>query len=159
MGIVLDVCGRLRFQGIQVRRRVVEGIVHAGVRASDQRVDEVFFVDLPNIVERTAIWNVHFAKRKRDASKFDVAELANKSDLFTGAEIEAALESAMFRAFAQDKEVGMSHIVTAISDTVPLAKTASEKIEKLRGWAKGRARLASSLVSESDGDRFGDIVN
>jgi hypothetical protein len=122
------------------------------------RFDEVFFVDLPNVLERAAIWRVHFIKRKRDPSKFDLVELATKSDLFTGAEIEAALEAGMRRAFSRGKEVEMSHIVAAIGQTVPLAKTAAEKIEKLRAWAKGKARMASKpMNSSSSSDRFAEL--
>ena len=37
----------------------------------------------------------------------------------------------------------MTHVLTALSQTVPLAKTMDEQINRLRSWAEGRARNAS----------------
>jgi len=129
------------------------------VRAAGSRVDEIFFVDLPTTIERAQIWKVHLAKRKRDPGKFDLLELAKKSDRFTGAEIEAALEAGMRKSFSRDKEVEMSHIVEAVLETQPLAKTAEAKIEELRKWGKGNARMASKIEAGSveDSDRFAEL--
>jgi ATP-dependent 26S proteasome regulatory subunit len=108
------------------------------------RWDEFFFVDLPHEVERRAIFEVHLAKRKRDPKKFDIAELAKVSLDMSGAEIEAAVVAGMFRAFADGaREVTTVDIKIALEETVPLAKMEPAKMEKMRSWAKGRARPAS----------------
>lgn len=108
------------------------------------RWDEIFAVDLPNEVERKKIFEIHLTKRKRDPKKFNISTLVSVSKEFTGSEIEAAIESAMFKAFDDGREIETADIATACSETVPLAQTAKEKVESIREWAKGRARMASS---------------
>jgi len=67
-----------------------------------------------------------------------------KSASFTGAEIEAAIISAMYEAFDDNKrEFTSDDILSAIEDTVPLAVTMKEQIDGLRAWAYKRARHAS----------------
>lgn len=108
------------------------------------RFDEVFFVDLPNEEEREAIWKVHIEIRKRQIETFALPELVELSDKMTGAEIEAAFVDGMWRAFFNKEEVQQSHVVSALQDTVPLGKMAPDKVESIRKWAQGRARLASA---------------
>lgn len=108
------------------------------------RFDELWFVDLPTRQERAAIFAVHLGKRKRDPEAFDLAALAAASDLFTGAEIEAAVVDGMFAAFTGDTEVTTTHILEALSRTVPLSTTAKESLDERRKWARGRARWASA---------------
>ncbi|NBR29373.1 MAG: AAA family ATPase, partial [Betaproteobacteria bacterium] len=40
------------------------------------RVDEMFFVDLPDLATREEIYRIHIRKRNQDPAKFDVASLA-----------------------------------------------------------------------------------
>lgn len=58
------------------------------------RFDELFFVDLPSEEERRGIFAIHLRKRSRDPRQFDTASLAKASELFSGAEIEAAVIAA-----------------------------------------------------------------
>src|SRR6185369_4874067 len=60
------------------------------------RMDEIFFVDLPSPAEREEIFHIHLTRRGRDPRKFDLAALAACSDGFSGAEIEAAVISALY---------------------------------------------------------------
>ncbi len=107
------------------------------------RLDEIFFVDLPRREERLEIFGIHLKKRGRDAAQFDLAALADASSNFSGAEIEEAINSALYDAFDARGELTTQHILTALSQTVPLAKTMDEQISRLRSWAEGRARNAS----------------
>lgn len=118
------------------------------------RFDELFFVDLPNYDERKAIWQIHISKRNR--SGFDLNNLAQQSNGYSGAEIEAAFIDGMFEAFSQDKEVTESHVLTALQASVPLSKMAAERIAAMREWAKGRAKSASNTDSE-ESNRFGAL--
>jgi AAA+ superfamily predicted ATPase len=106
------------------------------------RLDEIFFVDLPTLEERATIFMIHLTRRKRDAASFDCAQLAAASEGFSGAEIEQAIVSAMYDAFEEGSDVTTPHILTAVTETVPLSKTMVERIDELRGWASGRARYA-----------------
>ena len=107
------------------------------------RFDEIFFVDLPATEERKEIFRVHLTKRKFNLERFDVAKAAEVSDGFSGAEIEEAIVSAMFDAFYEKQNLTTERIITAVTQTVPLSKTMSEKMIELRKWATGRARSAS----------------
>ncbi|MEE9536255.1 MAG: hypothetical protein V3V51_02340 [Desulfobacterales bacterium] len=89
------------------------------------------------------IFDIHFGLKKRDHNKYEVARLAKEADQFSGAEIEQAILSAMYRAFAEDREFTTEDVLQAIKETVPLAVTAAEKITQLRQWAHKRARPSS----------------
>lgn len=107
------------------------------------RLDEIFFVDLPSDEERGDIFRIHLAKRGRDVSAFDLEALIAASKDFSGAEIEQAVISALFEAFYKQVELATEHLVNELRQTVPLSKTMSEQLVRLRGWADGRARNAS----------------
>lgn len=106
------------------------------------RFDEMFFVDLPELSERDAIWRLVIAKYGRRPAGFDTAALARSSGQFTGAEIESAFVDAMHEAFSDGSEPGSQHVAAAIARTVPLAKLMEDRIDALRQWARGRAREA-----------------
>jgi ATP-dependent 26S proteasome regulatory subunit len=107
------------------------------------RLDEIFYVDLPSDEERTDIFRIHLAKRGRDPEQFELTALVEASKHFSGAEIEEAIISALYDAFYERKELNSAHVLSALAQTVPLAKTMAEKISSLRRWAIGRTRNAS----------------
>ena len=107
------------------------------------RLDEIFYVDLPNEEEREEIFRIHLAKRGRDPKNFDLKAMVEASKDFSGAEIEEAIISALYDAFYTKQELATGHVLAALGQTVPLAKTMSEKISAQRNWAAGRARNAS----------------
>lgn len=107
------------------------------------RLDEIFFVDLPADPERREIFRVHLRKRGRPADAFDLAELSAAANDFSGAEIEEAINSALYEAFYAHTELAQEHVLAALRQTVPLARTMDEQINRLRTWAEGRARNAS----------------
>jgi SpoVK/Ycf46/Vps4 family AAA+-type ATPase len=112
------------------------------------RFDEIFFVDLPSPDERQDIFRIHLGKRRRDIGRFDLAQLANVCDGFSGAEIEQAIVAAMYEAFAQDREFTQLDIIAAIKSTQPLSKTMTEQVSALRDWARQRARPAATATAE-----------
>jgi predicted DsbA family dithiol-disulfide isomerase len=61
----------------------------------------------------------------------------------SGAEIEQAVTSALYRAFPQDREVTTEDILAGLAETVPLSHLAHEQVDWLRRWARERARPAS----------------
>lgn len=113
------------------------------------RLDEIFFVDLPTADERQEILRIHIAKRKRDASAFDLVPLAAAADGFSGAEIEQAVISALYDAFSLGRELQTQDVLKSIRETVPLSRTMSERVSDLRSWAEGRARFASRASTAS----------
>src|SRR5438552_5594563 len=103
------------------------------------RFDEIFFIDLPTADERRQIFSIHLARRHRDPARFDLAALAAASEGFSGAEIEQAVLSALYTAFARGVEISTDLIVDELKATKPLSVTRAEDIEELREWARGRA--------------------
>ena len=80
-----------------------------------------------------------------ELATFDLNALADASEGFSGAEIEEAIISALYDAFYAKQELTTAHVLASLSQTVPLAKTMSEKINAQRSWAVGRARNASVI--------------
>src|SRR5881394_4056027 len=103
------------------------------------RLDEIFFVDLPDKEERAEIFGIHLNKRGRDAAAFDIDAFVEATKDFSGAEIEEAIISALYDAFYAGEQLTTEHILTVVSQTVPLARTMAEQIQSLRTWADGRA--------------------
>jgi SpoVK/Ycf46/Vps4 family AAA+-type ATPase len=112
------------------------------------RLDDIFFVDLPSEIERREILRIHIEKRKRDPAQFDLPALAKASDGFSGAEIEEAIVAGLFDAFSGGTDLTTDVIRASLAATVPLSKTMSEELNRLRGWAQGRTRPASGLVND-----------
>jgi len=113
------------------------------------RFDEIFFVDLPIQPEREEIFRIHIQKKGREPAKFDLPRLAAESKGFSGAEIEEAVVSGLYEAFYGGEELTEEHIITAIRETVPLSRTMMEDIQRLREWAKERARRATRYESDT----------
>ena len=116
------------------------------------RFDEVFWVDLPTKAERVEILRAALAQHGRAPIALDV--IAGETEGFTGAELAAIVPDALFMSFADgERALEAGDLWKAAKTVVPLAKTASEKIEGLRAWAKGRARPASTpeTVTQSTG--------
>jgi SpoVK/Ycf46/Vps4 family AAA+-type ATPase len=111
------------------------------------RLDEIFFVDLPTETERAEIFRIQLEKKARVPDGFDLNLLAKHSDGFSGAEIEQAVVSGLFDAFSQDGELTTAILLNSLAETVPLSKTMSEELARLRSWSQGRARMASGVVS------------
>jgi ATP-dependent 26S proteasome regulatory subunit len=108
------------------------------------RLDEIFFVDLPSAQERAEAFAIHLRKRHRDPAAFDLATLAVQSEGFSGAEIEEGVNSALHDAFHEGADLSDHHLQMAVRESVPLSKTMAEQLTRLREWASGRARPASS---------------
>lgn len=107
------------------------------------RFDEIFFVDLPNKLERKEIFSIHLKNRGRDPERFNLEAHAQNAAGYSGAEIEQIIINALFEAFSANQDISDAHLAKAVTDTVPLSKTMAENIQKLQRWAYDRARPAS----------------
>lgn len=105
------------------------------------RMDEIFFVDLPDADVRQHIFAIHLKKRAVDLSAIDLEQLALFSDGFSGAEIEQAVVSACHSARYADGSLAVTTeaILQEIQSTQPLSVTMAEQLDALRSWAEGRA--------------------
>lgn len=107
------------------------------------RVDEVFFLDLPNAGARAAILRTHLARRGHDPDGYPVDDLASATPGFSGAELEAAVVAAMYRALDGPGRLTPGLLAEELAHTVPLSVSRAEEVEALRRWAHGRARPAA----------------
>jgi SpoVK/Ycf46/Vps4 family AAA+-type ATPase len=108
------------------------------------RFDELFFVDLPTAPERRQILALQLARCKRRVEDFNLEQIAAAARGYSGAEIEAALQSALYAAFSRNQDLTTEALLTAMAQTVPLSATRAEEIQALRTWAHARAVPAST---------------
>jgi hypothetical protein len=108
------------------------------------RFDELFFVDLPSAAERKQVFSIQLTKRKRNPADYNLDQVAEAAQGFSGAEIESAVQTALYAAFARKQDLSTEDLLTALSSTVPLSVTRAEEITQLRAWAKDRAVWASA---------------
>ncbi|HTI50481.1 MAG TPA: AAA family ATPase [Planctomycetaceae bacterium] len=108
------------------------------------RFDELFFVDLPNYHERRQILSIHLAKRGWKPEKYDLGQIAGRTEGFSGAELEQIVISAMIDAYGQGRVLSQEDIDKSREQTVPLSVTMEEKVFELREWASTRCRRATS---------------
>ena len=115
------------------------------------RFDEIWFVDLPTDDERIAIVASALRAHGRHPDIItNATELAQATAGFTGAELAALVPEGLYGAFADgEREITQSDLMAAAAATVPLSKTAAERIEIVRRWAQGRARPASMVAASN----------
>ena len=107
------------------------------------RFDEIFFLDLPNSEERASILDLHLKKR-RPSYSFPLSTIIDRTDGFSGAELEQAVIEGMHISFSEKRELLEKDLIKAVSELVPLSRTAKEQINLLKEWSStGRARSAS----------------
>lgn len=89
-----------------------------------ERLDGIFYIDLPSQSQRQAIWEIHL-------EQFGVNLNQPKPDdtQWTGAEIRSCCRLATLLDVP---------LIEAAKNIVPIAVTAAESVAKLRQWASGR---------------------
>ena len=107
------------------------------------RFDEIFFLDLPNSDERLSILDLHLKKR-RPSYNFPLSTIIDRTNGYSGAELEQAVIEGMHFSFSEKRELMEKDLIKAVSELVPLSRTAKEQIDLLKEWSStGRARSAS----------------
>ncbi len=102
------------------------------------RLDEIFFVDLPDGQERGTIFHIHLERRKQDVAAFDMASLVGASDSMSGAEIEQAVIASLYGALHEKRSLDTEMILCELRSTVPLSVSRSEDLDRLRELARDR---------------------
>ncbi|MDD5754811.1 MAG: AAA family ATPase, partial [Methylococcales bacterium] len=94
------------------------------------RFDEIFYVDFPNKSERENIFSIHLKKRNQHAD-IDLKKLAEKTDGFSGADIEAVVKEAIEMAFVNNRVAPTTEsLIDIISNTHPLKEVMKHKIKE-----------------------------
>lgn len=115
------------------------------------RFDEIFFVDIPSEEERREIFSIQLKKYKRNPNDFDISTLAQKSDKFTGAEIEQAVINALYDTWSSENKVLTTEdVLQAIQGINPMAASGSmsQQIEAIRKWSEEAHIQKANLTSE-----------
>jgi AAA+ superfamily predicted ATPase len=102
------------------------------------RLDEIFFVDLPDAAAREEIFRIHLGKRGQDVAKYDLARLSALTSGFSGAEIEQAVICALYGARAASCPADTALVIAEIGRTLPLSVVMAERVAALRAWAADR---------------------
>jgi len=102
------------------------------------RLDEIFFVDLPDEETRRKILEIHLKKRTVQKSKIDLGACAAACKGFSGSEIEQAIVSSLYGAYARKASVDTELLLQEFRRTRPLSVVMSERISRLRAWARER---------------------
>lgn len=102
------------------------------------RFDEIFSVDLPSPRVRADILKIHLKRRELDPAAFDLVQLVEASDGFSGAEVEQGLVAALYAAHAMKQTLTTQHVLAEFKRTRPLSVVMSEKLHALRLWAAER---------------------
>jgi SpoVK/Ycf46/Vps4 family AAA+-type ATPase len=109
------------------------------------RFDEIFFVDLPNIQEREEIFDVLLRIRGIESKPLNTALLASRSEGYSGAEIEKAIDNAMLAGFMDKaRPITTDDIVKAMSEFKSLFDMRKSDFEELREWAGNKCRMANA---------------
>lgn len=105
---------------------------------------DVWSFELPTLTERKAIWAIHITKRGRKAKKYDCSMLAEKTEGYSGRQIEQIWIKAMMLAFNDGgREPTEDDVLHALSGFVATSVTMAEAITRRRIRLANRARPAS----------------
>jgi hypothetical protein len=102
------------------------------------RFDEIFFVDLPNRAARADIMAIHARRRNVALSPQEAQALADRSEGFSGAELEQAIVAALYTSHSTKQPMCAALIAHELKATQPLSVVMGEQIAALRAWAKDR---------------------
>lgn len=108
------------------------------------RFDEIFCVNLPNKEERKDIFKVHISKKDRaknagnygcEVANIDYDKLANSTEGFNGADIEAVVNEAVEMCFLSETDSGKTLttevIVKIANSTKSISKSCKSQIEDM----------------------------
>ena len=112
------------------------------------RFDEIFFLGLPNEIERKKIFQLFLKRfRPKTFNTFNFDNFVEKSVGFSGAEIEQAIIEAMYIGFNQKREFNNQDILFSLSQMIPLSIIDNKRIKEIEALAlSGRIRLASDFL-------------
>lgn len=115
------------------------------------RFDEIFAVDLPDAKARAEILRIHLERAGHRFAEAELASLGQACAGYTGAELEATVQSALIEAFHDGaRKVAPDDVLKALRETVPISRTMAEKIDALRDWCRSGRAVSAGASIESD---------
>jgi SpoVK/Ycf46/Vps4 family AAA+-type ATPase len=116
------------------------------------RIDAIFWVDLPDSVQRDEIIKIHLKRRGRkpDMFKTDMDKLVQASEGYTGSEIEVWLQESLIRAFnAGHTDLQLDDMLATIAGITPISKLMKTEIDMSRAKSKDRGCKLASIEHAS----------
>ena len=113
------------------------------------RFDEIFYVDLPNEAERREVFRIHLSKRGREPANSTWTQLAKAQRRVQRRRDRRSDHLGAVRRLQRGRRAQYRNHRRGMSCTVPLSKTMSEELTRLRRLVHGRARPASGAIAES----------
>jgi SpoVK/Ycf46/Vps4 family AAA+-type ATPase len=83
-----------------------------------------------------SIFAIHLRLRKQTPGNFDLAALADATEGFSGAEIEQAVISALYRSLQKKQPLTVDALVEAANSTTPLSVSRAEDVDRVREIGK-----------------------
>jgi SpoVK/Ycf46/Vps4 family AAA+-type ATPase len=118
------------------------------------RIDAIFWVDLPDAIQRTEILKIHLRKVKRNPELFNSEELERiitACDGYTGAEIECWVQEALKYGFKKGHKPNptASDFLETVKNVTPIVRLMKDDIDASRKWAKDHGARNASIVREN----------
>jgi SpoVK/Ycf46/Vps4 family AAA+-type ATPase len=107
------------------------------------RFDDKFFVNIPSLIERQAIWEIQLRKFGRDWKKLNLSltKLADMTPQYTGREIEQIVKAGIYEWYYEKRttknekcQLTEKHFETVMSKKVPLVNTMEDEIKYIYQW-------------------------
>jgi len=102
------------------------------------RIDKLYWVDLPDNVQREEILKIHLRKIGRNPDMFntDMAQLVTLCDQFSGADIEQWVQEALNLAFAsKHTDLMLQDLISTVGEITPTSRLMGDVIIENRAWA------------------------
>jgi len=95
------------------------------------RFDELFKVGLPKPRQRKEILRIHLRRWDSGLKEGELTLAVDKTDRFTGADIEALVKEARQRAWVKEMPLTLEHIEQVLQGFTPMSKQWGDRIERL----------------------------
>jgi AAA+ superfamily predicted ATPase len=102
------------------------------------RIDKLYWVDLPDYIQREEIIKIHLRKIGRNPNMFNanMAQLVALCDQFSGADIEQWVQEALKLAYAsKHPDLTMQDFINTKNEITPTSMMMGAKIAENREWA------------------------
>ena len=95
--------------------------------------------------------------RRQDPAAFDLAALARATDGFSGAELEQAIVSSLYRTLHEHQPLTTALLLQEVGQTAPLSVSRREDIERIREDARGPVSCPWRRVGRGTARRVPDV--
>ena len=99
------------------------------------RFDEIFWVGLPDEKARKQIFEIYLEKIAVNPATVDLESIVQKSEGYSGAEIQAAVQEANFHSAYDDEPVSAKYILEELERTTPISVIRKDDVERMKKWA------------------------